>query len=76
MQAQTLCSLVRREFKTQSEDKPDMIEANATYLWRRRSGIDVSGLSASGSVPSIHNIHADMGISVPVLVFSFSVKTI
>ena len=33
--------------KTQSEDKPDMIEANTTHLWQMQSSVDAQILCAS-----------------------------
>ena len=62
---------VHCELKTQSEDKPDMIEADTTYLWQMPSCIDAKVLCASVPASSTNNIHADMGISLPVSAFLF-----
>lgn len=69
------CPLVRREFKTQSEDKSDMIEANMTYLWQMPHGVDAKGLYASVSASSTNNIHADIGVYSPVSAFLISRNT-
>lgn len=69
MKAQTLCSHVRRECKPQFEDKPDMIEANATYLLQKLSSVDAQGSRASGLVSSTNNILADIGVFMPVATF-------
>ena len=60
---------VRRKLKTQSADKPDMIEANTTYLWQALNCVDTKGPCASAPASSTNNIHADIGVSSPVSAF-------
>ena len=58
-----------RARNTQFKDKPDMIEANTTYLWQTPYSVDSKSFCASAPASSTNNIHADTGISMPVSAF-------
>ena len=48
-----------------------MIEVDTTYSWQMPCGVDVEGLCASVPASSTNDIHADMGISMPVSAFFY-----
>ncbi len=73
MKVQTLCSF--SEFKEQSEDKPDMIEVNTSYLWQTLTIVDAKIRCASAQISSTDNILADMSVSTPVSTFFISANT-
>ena len=66
-----------RARNTQFKDKPDMIEANTTYLWQTPYSVDAKSFCASAPASlsrtqsgfSFNHRCADRGISVPVSAF-------
>ena len=52
-----------------------MIEVDTTYFWQMSHGVDAKVLCASVPASSTKNIHADMGITMPVSAFFISGNT-
>lgn len=48
---------------TQFEDKPDMIEANTTYLWQTQSSVDARILCASAPVAPSPRPQSEFGLA-------------
>lgn len=61
-QAQTLCPYVRSGFRTQSKDKPDVIEANTTYLWRTLNGVEAK-MSCASVPASLFRTQSESGLA-------------
>ena len=52
-----------------------MVEVDTSYLWQTPGGVDAQVLCASAPVSSTSNIHADIGVFMPVSALFISGNT-